>query len=520
MVCTASGCKAFYPGRTRKHCCPRGKPILSAAHLPGFVAALFSGGDSRITPDPVTGLNQYLCPVVLAPDHVYAASCTASPASLRAIDAAGKAFAGIRLATSPRQRADRLAVLADDIEARLCRHLDVGSLARIFLCPSGTDALLTTTRLIAAERPDEAMTTILPAASETGTGVPMAAAGRIFNGPDCGKSLLCTAAQTIEIPLRSQDGAPYADDTVNRAFAAAANAASGRVVVILTHGTKTGFIAPVTPPADADVIVDACQARIAPQTIAAYLRRGWPVVLTGSKFYGGPAFSGAILFPAARLPALERDPHRWNHRSGESSSQTGVSARSRAVNETPGATSWSRFQEPAPTETAPERRLLPDGPKLGTLLRWAASLTEIDAFAQKDAASDLTQILADRTASIERALASNPALVPIRGLQTRGPNWADQPSIFTFAVRDPADHRRRLSAADLRPIHQRLACAGVLFGQPVHLGAFGGLRIAIGARDLAQHADPGLARMFAELGHAITASDAMLPPSAASKKCS
>src|ERR1039458_6586198 len=87
------------------------------------------------------------------------------------------------------------------------------------------------------------------------------------------------------------------------AFATATAAAPGRVIVYLTHGTKTGLIAPVSPPPGADVIVDACQGRISPETVAAYLRQGWPVVVTGSKFFGGPAFSGAVLFPQTRLSA-------------------------------------------------------------------------------------------------------------------------------------------------------------------------------------------------------------------------
>ena len=35
--------------------------------------------------------------------------------------------------------------------------------------------------------------------------------------------------------------------------------------------------------------------------VASYLRDGWPVVVTGSQFFGGPAFSGAVLFPSVQL---------------------------------------------------------------------------------------------------------------------------------------------------------------------------------------------------------------------------
>jgi hypothetical protein len=426
----------------------------------GFVAALFSDGDSRIAADPRTGLNKYFCPAVPAPDLVCASSCTASPVSVQGFDTAAEAFSNIVLAPSPRQRADRLAALVVRIEARLLRYFGASTLARAFLCPSGTDALLTAAMLVGAERPNDAMTAILPSAAETGTGVPMAATGRVFDGPDSGRPLTGRAGRAVEIPLRSPDGSPRCEQAVNDAFAAAAAAATGNVIVYLTHSTKTGLIAPVSPPDGANVIVDACQARIEPETVAAYLGRGWPVVVTGSKFFGGPAFSGAILFPRARLPA---------------------DARRRLAS------------------------VLPQNAKLGTVLRWTATLAAIDAF--EPLAAGMAEILSRRGAAIAQALASNPALVAVGGLQPRGSGWAGLPSIFTFGVRDPMDRRRLLPAAELRPLYERLAHAGVLLGQPVGLGPFGGLRIAIGARDLLEeHGNDGLGHIFAALEEATTSS--------------
>jgi hypothetical protein len=245
---------------------------------------------------------------------------------------------------------------------------------------------------------------------------------------------------------------------VNTAFAAAAAAATGNVIIFLTHSTKTGLIAPTSPPEGANVIVDACQARIEPETVAAYLRRGWPVVVTGSKFFGGPAFSGAVLFPRARLqPAGRQDPPR----SG------------------PG-----------------------DAVRLGIALRWTAALAGLDAF--ELLAADMAKVLADRAMAVKRALASNSALVPIDGLQQRGPGWADLPSIFIFGLRDPVDRHRLLSAAELRPLYEHLGQAGVLLGQPVGLGSFGGLRLAFGARDLLEPSN--LTRVFAMLEEATARS--------------
>jgi hypothetical protein len=437
---------------------PAREPVPLNDPPEGFVAALLSGGDSRIAVDPHTGLNKYFCPEVPAPALTCVSSCTASPISPQGLARATAAYLDVVHAQSARQRAYRLTALIESIKTRLLQYFGVGALAHVTLYPSGTDAMLTTAMLFAAERPGKAMTAILPSASETGTGVPMAAMCRGFDGPGTGQPLSGCAGTVVEIPLRSADGSPRSADAINAAFAAATAAAPANAIVYLTHGTKTGLIAPVSPPSGVDVIVDACQARISPGPIAKYLGHGWPVVVTGSKFFGGPAFSGAIFIPRGRLPE-----------------------------------SALRLVPPASNDAA----------GLGTALRWTAALATIDALESK--AAEMAGPLSRQAAAVEQALAANPALVPIGGLRPNGFGWADQPSIFTFAVRDPLDHARLLSVAQLRPLYERMARLGVLLGQPVGIGSFGGLRIAIGAQDLVDGSDDrGLARVFATLEHVVS----------------
>jgi hypothetical protein len=409
---------------------------------PELVTALLSGGDGRLSVHPVTGLNKYLCPPVPASGVLCAASCTASPITAAGFDMAARCLRDITAAPSPAGRAARVAEHAWDLRGRLLRHYGVEGLASAALCPSGTDAILLASLTLAAERPDAPHTMILPSATETGTGVPLAAGGRRFDGPEAGIALTDTPITTVEIPTRSPDGAPRPDAALDAAYAEAARAAPGRAIVVLTHASKTGLIAPAGLPEGADVLVDACQSRIEPATVAAYLRRGWPVALTGSKFFGGPAFSGAVLLP--------RD----------------------------------RFAAPAATET------------LGTVLRWTSAMITIEAFGRR--AEGMGALLRTCGAAIGRALAANPSLVPIGGLMPRGPGWADLPSIFTFAVRDPGPSGHLLSVTELRPLYERLARDGILLGQPVGFGRFGGLRVAIGARDLLEGtgAGDGMARLL------------------------
>ena len=417
-------------GDRRNHYAP------SLADRAQFIATLISGGDSRVAIDPRSCTNKYACPPMPSPDLVCFSSCTASPISQRGFDRAGECYDAV----AGGDRAERLQSYHRGIEDTLLRHFGAAGLADVILCRSGTDALLTGAALLAAERPGDTMTAILPIASETGTGVPLAAAGRWFDGPAAGTPLPGCTIDSIQVLLRTADGTPRSEDELNSAFVSAARNANGRPVIYVTHGSKTGLIAPTEAPTGIDVIVDACQARIDVASVAAYLRRGWPVAVTGSKFFGGPAFSGALLFPRERLASPPRSGLTWSAHAHR------------------------------------------DADDLGMILRWMAALDTIEAFHLR--AGDVAGVLRDLASAVERGLRDIHALVPIAGLQARGAGWADAPSIFTFAVRDPAAPRRLLPAAELRLLYEQLARNGILLGQPVDLGSFGGLRIAIGARDL------------------------------------
>ena len=432
-----------------------------------LIAALTSGGDSRMTVDPLTGLSKYLCPPVPSSKLICLASCTASPISSRGFARAARVYDDVMGAAFLVERVQRLSAYQRQTEAAVAAYFGAAGLADVVLSPSGTDSVLLAARLLAADHPHQAITAILPCASETGTGVPRAASCRNFDGPDDGARLPPGAmVTTTEIPLRHADGRPRSVDEVNAAYRIAVREALGRPVVYLTYGTKTGLIAPMEPPADVDVIVDACQARIDPATVALYLQRGWPVAVTGSKFFGGPAFSGALLVP--------------RHRRGLD-----------------------------PTPSRP--RSSGDPASLGTVLRWVAALDAMEAF--PPLALEMSAFLRTQAEAVATGLATVPGAALVEGLSPDGSNWAGQPSIFTFALRDPADQDQYLSAAALQPLYRRLARHDILLGQPVTVGRFGGLRIALGVRDVlgaspdtgdqAQTIGPDLPRVFDALRHMV-----------------
>jgi len=199
----------------------------------------------------------------------------------------------------------------------------------------------------------------------------------------------------------------------------------------VTHGSKTGLVAPLEVPLGAEVVVDACQARITPRAGQAYLRRGWPVLVTGSKFFQGPAFSGAVLVPADHFGTLE-----------DGTASIGV----------------------------------------GPLLRWAAALAGIEA---ASAADDGPGEIIRTTRAIEAAMNQVPGVGIVPGQSSAMCSAAGWPqSIVTFKLAASSDPGRWLSVMELRAVYERLARDGVLLGQPVCLGTSGGLRVVVGASDL------------------------------------
>lgn len=51
--------------------------------------------------------------------------------------------------------------------------------------------------------------------------------------------------------------------------------------------------------------MDACQLRLEDQNVRKYVSLGFLTLVTGSKFYCGPPFCGAVLFPPEALAELQ-----------------------------------------------------------------------------------------------------------------------------------------------------------------------------------------------------------------------
>lgn len=462
---------------------------------------LASGGDDRLSLDPVTGLNKYGCTPWPRPALISFGSCTASCLSEGAFGAAERARRALvasALVTSP---ATALAEASDAIGTALLRHFGVENLAEAVLAASGTDAALVVTGLLAAEHPGERLTSILVSPSETGSGVPDAVQGRHFascapSGSLVGKGQpidgLAAGPALLAVRLRDDAGAPIPAATVEADFEAAIRTglATGRVVLHAIDGSKTGLTAPDrwacrrlshTYSPKLDIVIDACQARIEPALVRWYLQQGFPVLVTGSKFFAAPGFCGAVLFPRARLQRITR-----------------------AGRLPAGLAAYARLQGGFGSRRC-----------AGLILRWTAALHEMAIFGHMPAA--LVAARLDRlNHAISAGIGKNTSLGMVAAPRPPGLGWSDRRSIFTFTVKGSAG---LMSPAELRGIYRLMGEDGsgavtgrggiCQIGQPVDLGGsgLGGLRIAISAAQIAsgEGCTGGLGLVFEKLRNLLDA---------------
>ena len=434
---------------------------------------LASGGDDRLALDPQTGLNRYLCAPWPRPDVIGFASCTASSlsaAQFAAAESARRALLCAALANGP----DRaLKAASAEASRRILAHFGVADLADAVLAASGTDAALIVTGVLAAEQPDCPITSLLMSPAETGSGVPEAVQGRHFAGfaptghavPKGGLLAgLQSTPRLVSLALRHGDGTLIPPAEIARACSAAIAAAlpAGRVVLHAIDGSKTGLTAPDRPTlmhlarrfgGSLDIVIDACQARIEPALVRWYLQQGFPVLVTGSKFFAAPGFCGAVLFPRARLGRIAAGGRVAGGLAAYASVDGGVGSRHCA----------------------------------GLLLRWTAALHDMDAFGRLPA--DEVGARLDRLGqSVRAALRQDSRLAMVAASRPPGMGWSDRSSVFTFTLRG---QHGWMDAASLRPVYLALnddsfgapVAAQCQIGQPVQLGSptLGGLRLALSA---------------------------------------
>jgi hypothetical protein len=334
---------------------------------------LASGGDGRLTLN--AGRNSYGCTPFPRSALLDFGSSTASSISQRAYARVQAAQAQMWLDATQN---DPLEVFGDYMEeARhaLRRHLGAAG-AEVVFAPSGTDAQLQALFLVKALL-GAPLTTIIVGADQTGSGTAHTAHGRHFSdctalgaGVEKGAPIpgLCEQVRTIAVPFCDEAGRlrtdRQMDAAVNRCVVDAI-ARGERVLLQVMDSSKLGWRGPRTACTDAiaaawpnqvRVVVDACQMRLGRAQLQDYLARGYFVLVTGSKFFTGPAFSGALLVPGSQADAIDT-----------------IVAAPRGLGSYTTRHDWPRRWHGL-------REALPAEANHGQWLRWEATLEEMEAY--------------------------------------------------------------------------------------------------------------------------------------------
>lgn len=420
---------------------------------PDAARLMTSGGDARLVLDPETGLNRYYS----APrpsDALAYASSTANDISAAAYARVEQLLAEIGAAPSPAVYAARLEAMRGRIRAAYAVPDEV----RVVFAPSGTDLEYVALALVAGEAPAGTHAVLL-GADEVGSGCIHSAHGLYFaNETALGAAttpgepvagLGGVHVEMVDIPVRDRMGRVRPSHYIAErmlASVAAARAASRHSLVHIVHGSKTGLILPSLADVDrlageATLVVDACQARITSQAVNDYLTRGAIVFVTGSKFMGGPPFSGFALVPAAsaeRAPALPE----------------GL------------ATIFRRGEWPADW---PGADALPDSANIGLLLRLEASLFELERFQALPEAAVERVILAFHAAVrgeiVDKTTARRVAPYPPGHVEDADTHPIEMRTLSTLDL--SALKQGGATFEDAQAWHKTMALAGVRVGQPV-----------------------------------------------------
>lgn len=424
----------------------------------GATRAMTEGGDARLHLDATTGLNRYHS--APRPSDVLAyASSTAN-------DISADAFTHVEavlkdLAPEGDLAPEAYAAHLERLRRRIRQAYSIPHDVRIVFAPSGTDLEFVALATVAGKAPGGTHN-ILLGADEVGSGCIHSAHGRYFaNETALGVATTAgegvpglddTHVDLIDIPVRDARGygRPSAEITaaVEEAIEAAV-AAERHPLIHVVHGSKTGLVLPSMEDIDRlraahgeaiTFVVDACQARITSAALADYLARDAIVFVTGSKFMGGPPFSGFALVP----PALTK---------GTAVLPEGL------------ATLFRRAEWP---ESWPGVDQLPDRANLGLSLRLEASIFELERF-QKLSMEEVTRVILAFHAAVRQAMIGP---LPVRRVAPYPPGdraEADSHPIEmrTLSTLDLSHLGEPATFEDAQRWHRDLLAHGIRLGQPV-----------------------------------------------------
>lgn len=350
------------------------KPIVENLAKPTEYL-LMDGGDLRLNIDEVDLLNKYGCRPFPRPEAFTFASSTATSVSNFAFDKTDK-VRSILIKNSLKNGFKKTTIeFSELLKNNLRKIFKLHDECQIIFSPSGTDSSLqiaAITQIIS----DKDITHVLVASDETGSGVPAALKGCHFENTTAlnypvkkgNKIEGFRDVDLIKIPFRNENGelksSSQLDEEVFSAISKT-NKLGKRIVLHIMDQSKLGYQSPSEEMMQSldtlenlsiQVIVDAAQLRLDPTDIQNYLNKGYIVSITGSKYFTGPPYSGALILPENVSKLI----HSVKNRLPEGLTQY--------YNHSDWPTSWFCSND------------LSDGYNYGSYMRWNAAIVEMDRY--------------------------------------------------------------------------------------------------------------------------------------------
>ncbi|WP_147677339.1 hypothetical protein [Algibacter pacificus] len=291
------------------------KPIIENLAKPTEYL-LMAGGDLRLNIDEVELLNKYGCRPFPRPDAFTFASSTATSVSNFAFDKTDKARS-ILIKNSLKHGFKQSTIeFSELLKQNLRKIFGINEACEIIFSPSGTDSSLQVAAITQIITNKE-ITHVLVASDETGSGVPAALKGCHFENNTALNYPITKGdklegfrdVDLIKVPFRDENGqlktTDQLDDEVFKAISETNKLGKHIVLHVMDH-SKLGYQSPsekmmknldTLKDLSIQVIIDAAQLRLDPTDVQCYLDNGYIVSITGSKYFTGPPYSGALIFP-------------------------------------------------------------------------------------------------------------------------------------------------------------------------------------------------------------------------------
>lgn len=481
---------------------------------------LIRGSDERSVLCPVTKSNSYNGSTIPFGNDISRASCTCSSITLEGFTRCEKLRQELlvnSLSINPNSQSSTQYFDAKmaDIRHRVATCLGLDDLVRedamrVLLTPSGTDAELLATSAALARMfsglevmgANGKVTSIIAAHGEIGRGSSSASGGKHFSTlTPSGESVQpgeplrrypSHLVDVVELTGRDPEGKiSYVDDDVYNRVCTLLEDDNGSNVVLLhvVLGSKTGYKSPEMKVVDLLsakypnrllVVVDACQMRIDRTAFREFATRGYITLVTGSKFFGGAPFCGAVLMPIRCVYEMETTA---TEEYAELCHPLGLEDY------------FSRYDFPDCMKYVRER--MGSFMNVGLLLRWESALVNMEPYFDIPM-SEVSNICRSYIFQCKHRLQLNwsPMVKILSDVHPRATERiTPMDTIVSFQVWNERKDEF-LTAAQLRDLHALLskdvsaalpdddiAQKRCLLGQPVQLGKNGGavLRIAFGA---------------------------------------